>query len=145
MSFQIDRSLGFLLNRAASTMRLALEDRLRPYDLTAPQWAVLERLAELAEDEGQTMSSLGQSLGFDRPTTTGVVKRLELKGLVERTADASDGRVVRLALSERGRAQVSELPPLAAEVNRKAARGLSRDERAALERLLLRVIANMKG
>ncbi|WP_437336218.1 MarR family winged helix-turn-helix transcriptional regulator [Sorangium sp. So ce394] len=142
MSFQIDRSLGFLLNRAASTMRLALEDRLRPYDLTAPQWAVLERLAE---DEGQTMSSLGQSLGFDRPTTTGVVKRLELKGLVERTADASDGRVVRLALSERGRAQVSELPPLAAEVNRKAARGLSRDERAALERLLLRVIANMKG
>ncbi|WP_437318284.1 MarR family winged helix-turn-helix transcriptional regulator [Sorangium sp. So ce385] len=142
MSFQIDRSLGFLLNRAASTMRLALEDRLRPYDLTAPQWAVLERLAE---DEGQTMSSLGQSLGFDRPTTTGVVKRLEMKGLVKRTADASDGRVVRLALSERGRAQVSELPPLAAEVNRKAARGLSRDERAALERLLLRVIANMKG
>ncbi|KYG07352.1 hypothetical protein BE21_29785 [Sorangium cellulosum] len=142
MSFQIDRSLGFLLNRAASAMRLALEDRLRPYDLTAPQWAVLERLAE---DEGQTMSSLGLSLGFDRPTTTGVVKRLEMKGLVERMADASDGRVVRLALSERGRAQVSELPPLAAEVNRKAAHGLSRDERAALERLLLRVIANMKG
>jgi MarR family transcriptional regulator, transcriptional regulator for hemolysin len=70
------------------------------------------------------MREVAATLGVAMSTATQVADRLEALGLVQRRPDASDRRVVRLALSEGGQAALAELH-------------LQRDERieAALGRL----------
>jgi DNA-binding MarR family transcriptional regulator len=120
-TFDLDDSLGFLLGRAASAMKTALEERLRRHDITAPQWAVLARLWE---EDGLPPSVIGRRLEADRPTITGVVDRLEHKGLVKKVRDSEDRRVVRVHLTDRGKKLGGELPALAEEVNRRALSGI---------------------
>lgn len=141
MAFKLNQSLGFHLNRAAARMRMALEDGLRAYGLTAPQWAVLQRLRE---EPDQSMAALGASLGFDKPTISGVVLRLRQKLLVTRGAADPDGRIVRVRLSSQGEQLVQALPPLAAQVNRRATRTLTAAQRQDLDRLLVQVLQNLE-
>lgn len=136
--FKLDESLGFLLNRAAIAMRWAIEERLAAFDLTAPQWAVLARLWE---EDGQSPGVLGKGLHFDKTTATGIVDRLEQKGLVRKIRDAEDRRLIRVNLTDKGRKLQQELPPLAAEVNKLASKGFDKND---VERLkgYLRMIWN---
>lgn len=137
--FKLDDSLGFLVNRAALAMRWALEARLAKHDLTAPQWAILARLWE---DDGQPLSVVGQAMNFDKPTTTGIVDRLEKKKLVQRVRDSADRRVIRVCLTPAGKRLRSKLPPLAQEVNGLATKGMSKRELEALKDSLRKVWHN---
>lgn len=141
MAFKLDSSLGFLMNRAANLMRGAIEERLKKYGLTAPQWAVLARLTE---EDGLNHSEICARLFFDKPTITGIVGRLEKKGLVKRLKGTKDRRVVAIHLTDRGRRLMGELPSFAEEVNRAASRGLKPGESEALKDALRRVIGNME-
>lgn len=49
------------------------------------------------------MCRVAESLGCDPSNVTGIVDRLERRGLVERRADPRDRRVKQLVLTERGR------------------------------------------
>lgn len=135
----LDESLGFLLNRAAFAMRRALEHRLKPHGLTAPQWAILARLVE---KDAQSPGAIGKSLHMDKPTTTGIVDRMEKKGLVKRTRNATDRRVVHVTLTAKGRNLFEKLPPLAKEVNQVAARGIGPEDAEQIKRLLRKIWDN---
>ena len=142
MRFKLDSSLGFLMNRAANLMRGAIEERLKKYGLTAPQWAVLARLTE---EDGLNHSEICRRLFFDKPTITGIVGRLEKKGLVKRLKETKDRRVVAVHLTGKGKSLMEKLPSFADEVNRAASRGLKPGEADALKDALRRVIGNLKG
>jgi len=51
------------------------------------------------------MCRVAEALGCDRSNVTGIVDRLEARGLVERRADPSDRRVKKVALTAAGREQ----------------------------------------
>ena len=138
--FLLGDSLGYLVNRAALAMRWALDERLVKYDLTAPQWAIL---AALWEEDCQPLSAVGGVLGFDKPTTTGIVDRLEKKRLVKRKRDAVDRRVIRVYLTKSGAALRRRLPSLADDVNVLAAAGISKSDLEALKRGLRAVWKNL--
>lgn len=138
--FKLDDSLGFLVNRAALAMRWALDDRLAKHDLTAPQWAILARLWE---EDGQPLSAVGQAMHFDKPTTTGIVDRLEKKKLARRVRDSADRRVIRVYLTAAGKRLRSKLPSLARQVNTIAAKDMSKRELAALKEYLQRIWHNL--
>ncbi|MBI2412116.1 MAG: MarR family transcriptional regulator [Deltaproteobacteria bacterium] len=140
MVFSLDSSLGFLMNRAANLMKGAIEERLRKYGLTAPQWAVLARLTE---EDGLNHSEICARLFFDKPTITGIVGRLEKKGLVKRLKGAKDRREVKVHLTGKGKNLMDELPSFAEEVNRAASKGLDARESAALKDALRKVISNL--
>ena len=61
-------------------------------------------LAQLWREDGLTQSQLAERLRVSAPAVTKVVRSLERGGLVRRAPDESDGRVVRVQLTERGRA-----------------------------------------
>jgi DNA-binding MarR family transcriptional regulator len=67
---------------------------------TSPQWGVLSLLYE---HDGQTIGTLSQQRAIDAPTMTGIVKRLEQNGVVERKHDREDRRVVKVYLTDEGR------------------------------------------
>ena len=80
--------------------RCCIEQR-KPYVVTPPQWGILSLL--FFEQDGLSIGVISQIRGFDAPTITGVVKRLEQNGLVERRHDREDRRVVKVYLTAEGR------------------------------------------
>jgi DNA-binding MarR family transcriptional regulator len=138
--FKLDDSLGFLMNRSALAMRWALEDRLAKHGLTAPQWAIL---AGLWEQNAQPLSAVGAIFHFDKPTTTGIVDRLEDKGLVRRVRDLEDRRITRVHLTKAGEKLRRKLPALAVDVNAAAVEGMSAAELKALKHCLQSIWTNL--
>lgn len=139
---RLDESLGFLLNRAAIAMRWAIEERLAAFDLTAPQWAVLARLWE---EDGQSPSVIGKSLHFDKPTASGIVDRLEQKGLVRKNRDLKDRRLIRVYLTNKGKKLQKKLPQMAIEVNRLASKGLDKNDMERLKGYMRMIWNNLEG
>lgn len=79
----------------------------REYGLTGPQSAVLRTLFK----EGSLSSaSLSRRLYVTPSNITGIIDRLESKGLVERTRKKGDRRVALIELTESGNQLSSELP-----------------------------------
>jgi DNA-binding MarR family transcriptional regulator len=76
------------------------------FELSPPQAMALLRL-DLAE--GMPMRQLACALHCDNSNVTGIVDRLEDRGLVERRVDAADRRVKRLVLTGAGATLREEL------------------------------------
>lgn len=69
--------------------------------LTYPQYLAM---VALWEQDDQTVGGLGARLFLESSTLTPLIKRLEADGLVTRARDADDERVVRVRLTDAGRA-----------------------------------------
>jgi DNA-binding MarR family transcriptional regulator len=76
----------------------------REFDLMPPQQMVLGLL-----DEPRPMGELAQHMHCDNSNITGIVDRLEERGLVERRAAEGDRRVKIIALTKAGEALRAEL------------------------------------
>ena len=74
--------------------------------LTMPQVRVL---FELVEEGERSAGELAEALSVAPPTITGLTDRLVKQDLVERREDPRDRRVVRLALTDGGRALTAEI------------------------------------
>jgi DNA-binding MarR family transcriptional regulator len=66
-------------------------------------------LAQLWREDGLTQSQLADRLGVSAPAVTKVARTLERGGFVRREPDDSDARVMRVRLTERGRAMEEPL------------------------------------
>lgn len=79
--------------------------------LTYPQYLAM---VILWEKDSQTVGEIGERLFLDSSTLTPLLKRLEANGLVHRFRDAKDERVVRVSLTDAGRAlraRAADVPP----------------------------------
>ncbi len=83
---------------------------LADLDLTYSQYLVM---MVLWEENGQTVSSIGDKLLLDSGTLTPLLKRLENKKLIDRLRNSTDERVVELFLTANGTAlkqQACDIP-----------------------------------
>ena len=69
--------------------------------ITLPQLWLLEYLAR--RGDGSPMHELARFLGISRPAATGLINRLIAQQLVRREEDATDRRIVRVAITAKGR------------------------------------------
>ncbi len=97
----LDQQLCFALYAASRAMTRAYAPLLEPLGLTYPQYLVL---LVLWEEDGVPVKHLADRLMLDSATLTPLLKRLEQHGLVARRRDEQDERVVRIRLTEAGRA-----------------------------------------
>ncbi len=109
----------------------------------------LHVLMLLVDDGRLPMWALAEALGVSRASATGIVDRMEQRGLVERQRDADDRRVVNVALTDAGRQLIAgiaterrgRLAMLLDDLGDEELRGLMRGSRAlrkARERMLKR-------
>ena len=96
-------------------------------------------LFQLWKRDGLNQTELTSCLGVEPPTTTKMVQRMEASGLVERRADPSDGRVVQVWLSPRGRALEQPVTQAWQTLEAMTVAHLSAGERAILLELLSKV------
>ncbi len=90
---------GFLLRRAHQISAAVFEDECRSVGLTPAQFGVL---TVLASAPGLDQSSLARALGFDKVTVLRVLRGLEARGLVHRTAALKSKRNMAVVLSPEG-------------------------------------------
>ena len=76
-----------------------LQDDLEKLDLTPPQFYVL---ATIGYAGGLPFGEIGEKMMVTVSNLTGIVDRLEQKGVVARQRDAHDRRVIRVRLTEKG-------------------------------------------
>ncbi|ALD13697.1 MarR family winged helix-turn-helix transcriptional regulator [Clavibacter capsici] len=86
---------------------------LEPLGLTHPQYLVM---LALWERDGRSISDLGGALALEPATVTPLLKRLQSAGLLERSRSDEDERVVRVTLTDAGRALRREAERVPARV-----------------------------
>jgi DNA-binding MarR family transcriptional regulator len=92
--------LGELLMRAARSQRGRWRDVLAPWDLSPHQ---ARALGVVGKVDGVRLTDLAEALHIAPRSATEVADGLQERGLVERTADPGDRRVVILRPTEEGR------------------------------------------
>jgi len=106
---KIDNFVCFALYSAGHAFTRLYKPLLDPLGLTYPQYLVM---AVLWEKDGRTVGEIGEKLLLESSTLTPLLKRLETAGMVRRTRDQDDERVVRIQLTPKG----AELKQKAVEI-----------------------------
>ncbi len=134
-----ETSVGWLNKRVMQSVLLQIDRRLAAHDLTHAQWLPLYRLSR---GECDTMAALARDQALDPGAMTRALDRLEAKGLIRRERSSQDRRVVKLELTESGRAVSLLVPAVLAEVMNAHLAGFTEPEWQVLVGLLQRMVAN---
>jgi DNA-binding MarR family transcriptional regulator len=138
-SYKPEESVMYLMRRITTAVALEVERQLEPLDLTNAQWVPLFKLHQ---GHASTAAELARDCHIDAGAVTRMLDRLEDKGLVRRVRSSEDRRVVRLELTDEGRAKAQNIPAVLCQVQNAHLRGFSRDELDTLKGLLRRVMGN---
>lgn len=114
---------------------------LAPYDLSEGRFVLLFLLN--ATSEGLAPNILAEQAGVTRPTVTGLLDGLERNALIERQADASDRRALRIRLTPKGKQMAKQVFDQHSRWIAGLFGNLSTPERGQLAALLNKVAANV--
>lgn len=126
------------LLRADNRVTGALERSLAQAGLTLPKFNVL---MELAQSPGGRLPlyELGRRLVKSAPNITSLVDRLEAEGLLRRSRDTADRRVVMAQITDRAWKKLAVATPSLLATEKRLLRDLSVADWSALASLLRRV------
>ena len=135
MTNESDQDVYRLIVRLSRKVTSELEEQLAQLDLTAPQAQLLRQL-----EEPLPMVGAAERLHCDPSNITGIVDRLERRGLVERKSAAGDRRVKQLELTDEGRQVKARVDEILAGMS--SLEALNASDRGALADLLSRSLAD---
>ncbi|HEY9879859.1 MAG TPA: MarR family transcriptional regulator [Leptolyngbyaceae cyanobacterium] len=133
-------SLGYRIRLLSQLMARVAQDKLAPYGLTPFHWVVL---CCLWEQDGLATSDIAEKLSQVGGTITGVIDRMEERGLVQRTRDIKDRRIWRIWLTDTGRELYDVLPDVVQEVREETLRGIPDEDLKRFSDLVDMSIANL--
>jgi len=99
----VDAAGGYVLKKAATALRSAMDTALRPLGLTVPQYSCLE---VLAQRPGLSSSELARATFVTRQSMNLVLQGLQQRGLLARAAVADRGKALPTELTDAGREQL---------------------------------------
>jgi MarR family transcriptional regulator, organic hydroperoxide resistance regulator len=123
----LDDRLCLALYTASRSMTARYRVALENLGLTYPQYLVM---VLLWEESSIPVGRIGERLSLESSTLSPLLKRLEGMGLISRTRDRSDERLVIIGLTRTGRRMQERAAGVTWEICR--ATGLSLDETSAL-------------
>lgn len=89
--------------------RRPMETEIARGHLTGPQQSAM---AALVRSGAISIKELGRQLGLAHSTTSGIVDRLEKRGMVRREVDAADRRLARIVITREVEEFVKQMPEL---------------------------------
>ncbi|MEM6454896.1 MAG: MarR family transcriptional regulator [Acidobacteriota bacterium] len=120
-----------------------VSEMLRGVDLTPTQYNALRILRQVGED-GLPCREIGSRMITRDPDVTRLLDRLELRGLVIRSRDPRDRRVVRARATDEGVSLVNSLDDVMQRCHERQFGELDADELRSLNDMLER-IRTMRG
>jgi DNA-binding MarR family transcriptional regulator len=137
---RVSESIDFLLAQVCRLHHSRARTLLEEFGLFRGQPPLL---FALWEKEGLTHSELAEHLHVQPATITKMIKRMERAGFVERSQDAEDQRVSRVYLTDAGRNIRDAVEGVLRELEEQTFAEFSSEERALLNRFLLRIRNNL--
>lgn len=122
----------YVIKTTAKKMDKFLGKELELFGINFPQALIL---FSLLEQEGSTLTEIGSRAQIENSSLTTMVDKLEKEELVERRLDPQDRRIVRLFLTDKGRALGEKVLSAAAGFNEQLKTRLRGDEKTLLESL----------
>jgi MarR family transcriptional regulator, organic hydroperoxide resistance regulator len=86
-----DSDITSLFQKLNKLRGALLFKQLKEFELTSPQLFIL---MELFSEHPRTLGNLAKAVDLSNSTVSGIIDRLEMKGLIERKRDENDRRVV---------------------------------------------------
>ncbi|WP_127901233.1 MarR family winged helix-turn-helix transcriptional regulator [Solirhodobacter olei] len=109
--FDLDHFTPYRLSVAAERVSEELARVYRErFGLSIPQWRVLVHLASSGD---VSVREIEARVAMEKSKVSRAASRLEAAGLIGKTVNDADRRLVRLSLTAKGRALMAELLPLA--------------------------------
>lgn len=117
---------------------------LQTYGLTAVQMDLLRLLYDLRQ-EGRPINQRGieEAMMLKNPTVTGILNRLEDKGLVRRVAHPQDRRFKVIELTDKAVSMRSEIFDTVLQNESKLTQALTQEEREQLAALLEKTLSSL--
>jgi DNA-binding MarR family transcriptional regulator len=135
-----EKNVGRLLILASRLHRARIGEKLQALSLFPGQEQVLE---VLASEGAMPMGELAVKLNVRPPTVSKTIARLSAQGLVLRSTDGGDGRLVRVQLTPEGESRVGALGGLLDEVENEMLDGFDGKDRKRLRKLLRKAVKSL--
>ncbi|GAA1595773.1 MarR family transcriptional regulator [Actinomadura kijaniata] len=135
----LELSVGYVLKQVHAALRTAMDEALRPLDLTVPQYACLELLGQTP---GLSNSELARRAFVTRQSMNLVLRRLQERGLLTRPDQAPHGRALPSELTQDGHAMLREASMAVRAVEKQLFSPLSRQQQLRLREDLTECLAS---
>lgn len=141
IGIDLETSLGYALKEAASALRAAMEEVLRPLGMTVTHYSCLELLAQRP---GLSNSELARGTFVTRQSMNVLLQTLERDGQVTRAAEAPVGKALPTRLTPHGRRLLEKASAAVRSVEVRMLAGLTEAEQADAFRILQSMIRSLR-
>ncbi len=131
------RSIGYRLKLLQLLLSRRFTDEVAQYNVTSSHTLVLLRLWQ---EDGIPVTEIGSYLEQVGGSLTGVLERMEERGLITRKQDEKDKRSYRVWLTSEGEGLIEVIPPICMTVLRSVTEGLKEEETSFFKNCLNRML-----
>lgn len=132
--------IGRLLYMGTIAVKKYLENRLRPYGLTAEQFQVLRNLQE---DLGMTQNEICEIVEKSPANMTRILDRLEKKGYLQRRDNPEDRRSSLVFLTDQGLELMDLVRTEISDFDAKVTKGIPGDQLQTMRDVVKKIQANV--
>jgi DNA-binding MarR family transcriptional regulator len=144
-TYEPRKGIGHLMHRVRTEILAAVDRELQgdqhlgAMEVTSAQFIIL---ATLSMGIAKSASDLCKGISYDAGAMTRMIDRLEEKGLLRRSRDPGDRRLVNLELTEKGSAALPRMRDISMKVLNRFLQGFTKAEARQLEGFLTRMLEN---
>ena len=135
-----DQCINFLLTTAQHSVFQYFSGCLEKYDITPAQYGVLSCLWDI---EYSTPKQIAEELCLEMSTISGVLDRMQKKGLIERAANEKDRRGIRVIVTEKGKELAEHIASAALKIQNAVSHNVDKDELSVFYSVLERIYNNI--
>ncbi|GLQ36334.1 MarR family transcriptional regulator [Amylibacter marinus] len=132
-AFDLDSFLPYRLSVVAQRLSDNLARHYRAeFGISTPEWRIL---AHLAQSDGVSVRDIEQRIDMEKSKASRAASKLVAKGLVTKTANADDRRLLHLTLTPKGQTLLAALLPRAEAFQADLRKALGADADALMRAL----------
>lgn len=140
-------NIGYLLMKVSKDLKYTLSKQLLQYDLTTAQWSVLKCL-DLEEKQNtailrRTAVEIAAKLDFDKPTISGIIKRLAEKGMISKETHPHDRRASIIVLTDKARGLIPILEQISDSIIEESLKSFDQKEKELFMLFLKKMDASL--
>ena len=137
LSWPLEQRPGYLIRRLHQIHVALFQKECAAFEITPLQYSLLTALAARGTADQTTLAA---DVALDRTTTTGALKRLQLRGFVERAILDRDRRAQTCRLTRTGRALLRKMERSARIAHLKTVADLSKADRKRFIAMMQRIV-----
>jgi Transcriptional regulators len=136
----MDKSFHYLLMINQAIFQKKVFHKLQETGLTPGQPKILDYLST---HDGSTQKNIAYACQIDPATVTGILRRMEEKGLIERKFKDGNRRSVHVFLTETGRNEITLIHTMFQKLEKEAFDGISPEEREQFMIIFYKICCNL--